>query len=213
MQTTSLRLLPLLALLATACPPPPPPPPPPLPPTPPGVPERVVRLGEVGDVALLQLHVDGWDDLTTQEHVLAWRLSLAAIAGDPIAYDQRWVHNLDVKMLFEGIAARSARLDPDVRERVEETLERFWIHHGLHDAATGEKWTPSLTFDELWMATMDAFTAGERFGFLDEADLRAAMDAFRPPLFDPSVDRWRVARPRRRRGPLTASASNFYETA
>ncbi|MBI5500128.1 MAG: hypothetical protein HY907_07780 [Deltaproteobacteria bacterium] len=209
MTSTLSHLFPLLALLASACPAPPPPPPPV--PVPPQEPERVVLLGEVGGVALLQLHVDGWDDLAAADRILAWRLSLAAIAGDPIAYDQRWVRNLEVKTLLEGIAARGGRLDPDVRARLEEWLQLFWIHHGVHDAATFEKLAPPLDFDELWMATLDAFTAGERFGFLDEADLRAAIDGLRPALYDPAIDGRLVASPPpEERDLLEASASNFY---
>ncbi|MBI5489662.1 MAG: hypothetical protein HY905_20175 [Deltaproteobacteria bacterium] len=209
MTSPHLPILPCLFLLSSACPAPPPPPPPL--PLPPQAPERVALLGQVGDVALLQLHVDGWDGLTANQRILAWRLSLAAIAGDPIAYDQRWVHNLEVKSLLEGIAARASGLDPDVRARLEELLQLFWIHHGLHDASTLEKLAPRLDFDELWMATLDAFAAGERFGFLDETDLRAAIDGLRPALFDPTVDRWLVApAPAEGQDLLAASASNFY---
>jgi dipeptidyl-peptidase-3 len=170
-----------------------------------------VRLGEVDGIALLQLHVDGWGDLTAEQRVLAYHLSLAAIAGDPIAYDQRYARNLELKRLLEGIAARAAGLDPDVRTRVESLLERFWIHHGLHDASSFEKLAPRLTFDELWMASLDAFAAGERFGFLDEAELRTALDELAPVLFDPQRDRWLVApQVGEEEDLLEASASNFY---
>jgi dipeptidyl-peptidase-3 len=199
----------LVALLGPGCPrttgPTPPVPPPPAPP------ERVVELGRVGNIGLLQLYVDGWDDLTREQRLLAWHLSLAAIAGDLIVYDQRYVRNLEVKTLLEGIASRGAAIDPDVRARLREFLAQFWLHHGLHDAATFEKLVPRFTFDELTMAALSTFAAGERFGFIDEADLRTALDDLRPVLFDPQHDRWLVA-PEVPEGEdlLALSATNYY---
>ena len=174
-------------------------------------PERIVQLGELDGIGLLQLYLDGWDELTREQRLLAYHLSLAAIAGDPIAYDQRHARNLELKALLEGIGARGSAVDPDVRRRLDEYLRLFWIHHGLHDGTTFEKLPPRFTFDELWMASLSAFASGERFGFLDEDELRAAIDDLRPLLFDRETDRWLVRRnPPEGEDALSAGASNLY---
>ena len=197
------------ALLLAGCPGPPVPPPPVSPPPfPPAAP--VVDLGRAGEIKLLQLRVPAWDDLTPAQHVLAWHLSLAAIAGDPIVYDQRYARNLEVLALLEGIVAHGTAVEPEVLGKLRDFLLQVWIHHGLHDRS-GRKLAPPFTFDELWMGALSAFAAGERFGFLDEAELRAAIDDLRGPLFDPTVDPWLVPpAPPAGEDALTAGALNLY---
>jgi len=196
------------ALLLAGCPAPAVPPPPAGPPPPP--PRPAASLGRAGGIELLQLHVPGWDDLTPAQHVLAWHLSLAAIAGDPIVYDQRYARNLEVLALLEGILARGAAVEPEVLGKLRDFLLQVWLHHGLHDRS-GRKLVPPFAFDELWMAALSVFAAGERFGFVDEEQLRAALDDLRGPLFDPTVDAW-LAPPAPPAGEdvLTAGALNLY---
>lgn len=196
------------ALFLAGCPAPAVPPPPVGPPPPP--PGPVVDLGRAGEVQLLQLHVPAWDDLAPAQRVLAWHLSLAAIAGDPIVYDQRYARNLEVLALLEGILARGAAVEPEVLGKVRDFLLQVWIHHGLHDRS-GRKIAPGFHFDELWMAALSVFAAGERFGFVDEENLREALDDLRGPLFDPAVDAW-LAPPRPPAGEdvLTAGVLNVY---
>ncbi|MBN1770096.1 MAG: hypothetical protein JXB32_02450 [Deltaproteobacteria bacterium] len=198
----------VFALLLAGCPPPPAPPPPLGPPPPP--PGPVVDLGRAGDVELLQLHVPAWDDLEPARRVLAWHLSLAAIAGDPIAYDQRYARNLELLTLLEGILARGGAVEPEVLGKLRDFLLQLWLHHGLHDR-TGRKLPPGFSFDELHMAALSVFAAGERFGFLDEAELREALDGLRAPLFDPATDEWLVPpTPPEDEDALSAGVLNVY---
>ena len=208
MSNLAARLPAVAALLLAGCPPPPVPPHPVGPPPPP--PGPVVDLGRAGDVALLQLHVPAWDDLAPAQRVLAWHLSLAAIAGDPITYDQRYARNLEVLALLEGILARGAAVEPEVLGKLRAFLLQVWLQHGLHDQA-GRKLAPGFDFDELFMAALSVFAAGERFGFLDEAELRTALDDLRGPLFDPATDEWLVPpAPPAGEDVLSAGALNLY---
>jgi dipeptidyl-peptidase-3 len=169
-----------------------------------------VDLGRAGDIALLQLYVPAWEALAPAQRVLAWHLSLAAIAGDPITYDQRYARNLELLALFEGILARGAAVEPEVLGELRAFLLQLWLHHGLHDQA-GRKLAPGFGFDELNMAALSVFAAGERFGFLDEAQLRAALDDLRGPLFEPGTDEWLVPpAPPEGEDVLSAGVLNLY---
>ena len=168
-------------------------------------------LEQVGDVGVVQIQPDGFDALTPNERLLAYHLSLAAIAGDPIAYDQRYDRNLEIKTLLEGIVTHGGGIDPDVLGRIRTYLKLFWIRHGIHDPATFEKTLPPFAYNELLTAAFTAFHAGERFVFTDEDQLRAALEGLAPSIFDPDVDRWSVAKsPPEGEDLLTASACNFY---
>ncbi|MDI7266695.1 MAG: hypothetical protein QME96_01715, partial [Myxococcota bacterium] len=147
----------------------------------------------VRDVAVLQLDATGFDALEPVQRILAYHLALAAIAGDPIAYDQRYARNLEIKALLEGIVSRGRAVDPDALDRIREYLKLFWIHRGIHDSVTREKTRPGFSFDELLAAALTAFHSGERLGFLDEDDLRSAIDDLAPSIFDPAVDRFSVS--------------------
>lgn len=202
------RALAVALVVLAGCPAPAVPPPPVGPPPPP--PGPVVDLGRAGGIQMLQLHVPAWDDLSPAQRVLAWHLSLAAIAGDPIVYDQRYARNLEVLALLEGILARGAAVEAEVLGKLRDFLLQVWLYHGLHDRS-GRKLAPRFTFDELWMAALSVFAAGERFGYVDEEDLRAALDDLRGPLFDPAVDAWLVPpAPPAGEDVLTAGALNLY---
>jgi dipeptidyl-peptidase-3 len=65
----------------------------------------------------VQLYADGFDRLSLREKLLTWHLYLAALAGRDIYYDQRHVHNLEIRAVLEGILTHARELPPDVERR------------------------------------------------------------------------------------------------
>jgi len=64
---------------------------------------RVYSLEKVGNVRLVQLYADGFDELTTRDKIFAYYLSRAAIASRDISVDQHHHLALEIRDLLEGI--------------------------------------------------------------------------------------------------------------
>jgi len=74
-------------------------------------PDRPYLLERVDDVAVVQLHAEGFERLPLAEKILIWHLSLAALAGRDIYYDQRYAHNLDMREVLEEILTHAEGVD------------------------------------------------------------------------------------------------------
>src|SRR5205085_3115836 len=73
--------------------------------------ERTYLLERVGEAAVVQVYADAFRDLSLRDKILVWHLAQAAIAGRDIFYDQRYVHNLEMRDVLEAILSRRDRLD------------------------------------------------------------------------------------------------------
>src|SRR5260221_10592039 len=65
--------------------------------------ERKYLLDRVDDAAVVQLYADGFADLPVKDKTLIWHLYQAALAGRDIYYDQKYVHNLEMRDVLEAI--------------------------------------------------------------------------------------------------------------
>ena len=66
-------------------------------------------VARVRDTGFLQISADAFDGLSQEQKMDAYWLSMAAIAINPIAYDQNSAYGLQEKHLLE---ARRSRLNP-----------------------------------------------------------------------------------------------------
>jgi len=170
-------------------------------------------LETVGDVGLVQLRAEGFDDLSLPERTLAYHLYRAAIAGDRIAYDQRFAHNVAIKDLMEAILTNAAGVDAAVLEKVREYTKLLWVHHGVHNAITSKKFVPTFTQEELATAARKARENGATLcaPSTDEC-LSALLERLRGPIFDAAADPYTVQKtPPDGQDILTASANTFYQ--
>ncbi|SVA35998.1 uncharacterized protein METZ01_LOCUS88852, partial [marine metagenome] len=62
---------------------------------------RPYLLEQVGEAAVVQLYADGFTTLSLREKTLIYHLYCAALAGRDIYYDQRYVHNLEMREVLE----------------------------------------------------------------------------------------------------------------
>ena len=74
--------------------------------------DRKYLLERVDEAAVVQLYADAFRDLTLKDKTLVWHLYQAAIAGRDIFYDQKYVHNLDMRDVLEAIITHPAGVDP-----------------------------------------------------------------------------------------------------
>ena len=91
------------------------------------------------DTGFIQLTADSFAALTPDQKMDAYWLYRAAVAIDPIAYDQNSADGLREKHLLEAILTHANGIDPAVRKKIAEYTMLFWGNHGNHDADTSVK--------------------------------------------------------------------------
>jgi len=167
------------------------------------------RVDLVGATGFLQLEADSFRSLTPQQQALAYWLTEASIAINPIIFDQMSRFGLRQKAILEMIAAHPDRVNRASYEKILAFTKLFWGNHGNHNETTAQKFLPEFTSDELKDAGLAAIHHGAR-GFTEAAYLKE-VDELKASLFDPNFEPLITAKsPRGGLDILQASANNFY---
>jgi dipeptidyl-peptidase-3 len=173
----------------------------------------------VGDTAFIQLQADSFRQLDAKQQALAYWLTQASIAIDPIIYDQLSRFGIREKRLLEEIVARPAVVSPAAMTKIRTFALLFWANRGNHNENTTLKFLPAFTFDELRDAALAVQAAGgfkTPYGDLPAlataADVTGELEALRPALFDPDVEPSITAKtPPAGQDILQASSNTFYQ--
>ena len=120
-------------------------------------PPLAARVGQTG---FIQLRADSFETLSPKQQALAYWLTQASIAIDPIIYDQLSSFGLRQKRLLEAIVAHESGIDPGVFARVRDFALLFWGNRGNHNEQTSQKFVPSFTADDLETAALKAQANG-----------------------------------------------------
>src|SRR5579864_2997465 len=173
----------------------------------------------VGSTGFMQLEADSFNKLTPREQALAYWLSQASIAIDPIIYDQLSRYGLREKRLLEALVAHPQGIKPEVMAKIVAFTKLFWGNKGNHNETTAQKFLPEFTFEELQEAGTQAIGTGLRIGdpygtgkpIATEGDFAAEITELKPALFDPDFEPTVTAKsPQGGLDILQASANNFY---
>jgi dipeptidyl-peptidase III len=166
-------------------------------------------VDRVGQTGFLQLEAESFKDLTPQQKQLAFWLSMAAIAVNPIVYDQNSSYGLELKHLLEQILTHSRGIDPVVLKKVTDYTKLFWANRGNHNSFTSQKFLPEFTFEELQAAALQAQKNRARLG--TQLNLRKKLEDLRKPIFDAAYQPYlTVKNPQNGADPLAASGNNLY---
>jgi dipeptidyl-peptidase III len=164
----------------------------------------------VGQTGFLQLEAESFKDLPPQQKALAFWLCMAAIAVNPITYDQNSYYGLELKHLLEQILTHPSGIDPAVLKKITDYTKLFWANHGNHNSFTSQKFLPEFTPEELAAAAGQALKNRAALG--TQVKLQKELEDLRRPIFDadfqPSLT---VKNPKNGEDPLTASGNNLYE--
>ena len=166
--------------------------------------------GRVRDTGFLQITADAFNDLSTNQKLDAYWLSMAAIAINPIAYDQNSVYGLQEKHLLEGILTHPNGIDPAALKKITEYTMLFWGNQGNHNEFNSRKFLPDFSSAELREAADQARKNGAtQLG--SAAGLQKLLAGLEKPLFDADFEPMlTVKNPPDGGDPLQASAVNFY---
>lgn len=169
-------------------------------------------VDRVGSTGFVQLEAESFQKLTPREQALAYWLSEASIAIDPIIYDQNSPYGLRQKRLLEEVALHGGS------KKMVDFLKLFWANRGNHNEMTARKFVPDFTFEELKAAAHAALAAGGFQGspygtpaIRRQLDLDKELQDLRASLFDPNFQPMITAKnPQGGLDMLQASANNFY---
>ena len=155
----------------------------------------------VDKTAFIQLEADSFKDLTPKQQALAYWLTEAAIAIDPIFYDQLSRFGLREKLLLETVIKHQHQVETGIYGKVVKFTKLFWANKGNHNEQTGQKFLPEFTADEFKRAL-------EQSG---RKDLFPTLDEVRQAFFDPDFEPILTAKsPEGRLDIIQSSSNNFY---
>jgi dipeptidyl-peptidase-3 len=172
----------------------------------------------VGDTAFLQLEAESFRQLDARHQALAYWLTQASIAIDPIIYDQLSAYGIRQKRLLEEIVAHPAGIAPEVSADIRRYALLFWANRGNHNENTSQKFLPAFTFDALQQAALKAQANGAfKAPYADlpplatDAELVREIGALRASLFDASFEPTITAKtPPPGQDIVQASSNTFY---
>jgi len=158
-------------------------------------------VDRVDTTAFLQVEAGSFNALTPKQQALAYWLTQASIAINPIIYDQLSRFGLRQKAILEAVAANKSKVDPAVYPKILDYTKLFWANRGNHNENTSQKFLPAFSPDEL----NRALTAAGRSDLLkDAAELR---QSFFDPDFEPLIT---AKSPKGGQDIIQASANNYY---
>ncbi len=172
----------------------------------------------VGNTGFLQLQAPSFAQLTPKQQELAYWLTQASIAIDPIIYGQLSRYGLREKRLLEGIVAHRAAVPAESYAKIREYALLFWANRGNHNETTAQKFLPSFTSTDLQVAALQAQAAGAFASPYGDLPPIAGVDAMAKeladldrPIFDAAFEAMTTAKtPPAGQDILQASANNFY---
>jgi dipeptidyl-peptidase-3 len=172
-------------------------------------------VDRVGTTGFVQLEAESFKTLTVKEQTLAYWLTQASVAIDPINYDQNSIWGLRQKALLEEILRHGQGVTPGVNpqslRKITDFTKLFWANRGNHNEMTAQKFLPEFTFEELKAAALQAARNGGFRGGKPGA-LEKELDSLKPSLFDAGFEASITAKsPQGNRDILQASANNFYQ--
>ena len=172
----------------------------------------------VGDTGFIQLQAESFRQLDARQQALAYWLTQAAIAIDPIIYDQLSQYGFRQKRLLEEIVARPSGIPPQTFGKLREYALLFWANRGNHNEITGQKFLPAFSADELRQAALVAHKNGAfaaKHADLPALTTTAAVERelkeLGPSLFDPKFEPITTAKtPPPGQDIVQASSNTFY---
>jgi dipeptidyl-peptidase III len=175
-------------------------------------------VDRVGSTGFIQLHAESFNALDPKQKELAYWLSQASIAIDPIVYDQLSAYGIRQKRMLEEIASRPEGVDPATEKKILDFAKVFWANRGNHNELTSQKFLPNFTYDELQKAAAQAFkNGGFRTAYADLPPLTSAealskeVEDLKPAFFDPNFEPMITAKsPQGGKDIIEASSNTFY---
>jgi dipeptidyl-peptidase-3 len=171
--------------------------------------EQPSLVGRVGDTGFIQLTAESFNALSLKQKLNAYWLYMAAVAINPIAYDQNSVYGLREKNLLEAILTHSKGMNAEALAKITDYTKLFWGNQGNHNTFTSRKFVPAFTPAEFRAAAEQALKNGAALG--TPARLARELGELEKPIFDPDFQPMLTLKNTKNgEDPLMASGNNLY---
>jgi len=175
-------------------------------------------VDRVGDTGFIQLKAESFRSLDPEQQALGYWLSQAAIAIDPIIYDQLSTYALREKRLLEEIVAHPQGVDAETMRKITAYAKLFWANRGNHNENTSQKFIPDFTFEQFKQAAIAAQKNGAfktPYAYLPPLSTEDAqsreLDELKQSIFDPNFEPMNTAKNAiAGKDIIQASANTFY---
>lgn len=164
------------------------------------------------DLQILRYYVPGFNNLSLQQKELVYYLSMAAIEGRDILYDQNNKYNLAIRRVLEAIYEnyKGDKNTNDYKE-FEVYLKRVWFSNGIHHHYGEEKFLPGFSkqfFAEQVKALPDNLIPRTSRSGSESVSADDFIKMITPVMFDPNV----MAKKVNQSGNdlILSSANNYY---
>jgi len=166
-------------------------------------------IEKVDAMGYYDIRSPSFDALTLDQKLVGYHLARAAIAVDPIFYDQLNARGLDEKRLIGAMVEDPKRLPASSRDAIVHYAKLFFAGRGNHNETTNQKFIPTISFDEFKAAALAAQKAGAKLP--EPAKLTALVDSLKASMFDPSFEPSITEKnPPAGKDIITASSNTFY---
>lgn len=169
--------------------------------------ELVYEVDSFADIQVLRYEVSKFEDLTLQQKELVYYLSMAAIEGRDILFDQNNRYNLAIRRTLEAVYEnyKGDKTSQDYKE-FETYLKRVWFSNGIHHHYGEEKFLPGFS-KEFFAEQVKALPAN-LVPVKDKQSVDEFLKMITPVMFDPSV----MAKKVNQSGGdlIKTSANNYY---
>jgi dipeptidyl-peptidase-3 len=173
----------------------------------------------VGDTGFIQLQADSFGTLSDRQKALAYWLTQAAIAIDPIIYDQLSAYGLRQKRVLEEIVGHHDGIPASTFAKIRNYALLFWANRGNHNETTGQKFVPDFSSSDLLQAALKAqqngafkLAHGDLPAIRTADEIRRELTALDKAFFDASTDPSVTAKtPPPGLDILQASSNTFYQ--
>jgi dipeptidyl-peptidase-3 len=174
-------------------------------------PARTSLVERIGTTGILQLEAESFRSLSPRQKILAYYLSQASIAIDPIIYDQLSRFGLRQKRILEAVVSHPRGVRPAVLRKITDYTKLFWANTGNRNSYTAQKFLPEFTYAELEGAGLQAIRNGGLVMTPDE--FRKELGELRQAFFDPKFEPMSTSKnPEGGLDIIQGSSNNFYGT-
>lgn len=160
------------------------------------------------DLRVLRYRNPDFDKLSLAQKKLSYFLSMAALSGRDIIWDQNYKHNLSIRRTLENIITTyEGDRNSDNFKNFMIYVKRVWFSNGIHHHYSTEKFTPEIDKDYL----KDLILKSEQANFpvLADENLNAFIERISPLILDETIDAKKVNQSQSD-DLVKTSAVNFY---
>lgn len=167
--------------------------------------EFMYEVDEFADLQILRYKVPGFEDLGVKQKELIYYLSMAALEGRDILFDQNNRYNLAIRRTLEAIYTdyKGDKSSADF-QALEVYLKRVWFSNGIHHHYGEEKFLP--TFSKEFFAKEVKALSTKKVPTEEGQSVDQFIEAITPVMFDPAV----MAKKVNQSGDVIASSANNY---